>query len=386
MSFQTMRLLIEIMLGLHFLFRCRAAFGGGWWQAPVLFWMALMLIPMLAQHRDLVPSLVTEVLLYIWPFWLGFLVFFALAGLALDLARLAGGLTGVMLGRNWWLALEAKRAVPLAMGLALALFIYAYYEAHHPRLVTLEIPTDKLPSGVDKLRIVQLSDIHLNRFVTRQELERIIELAAEARPDLLVVTGDLVDTDMHERADDAALLAAIKPRYGALAVFGNHEYYSGEENARRFYQRADLTLLHGEAVVAGGLIVAGVNDEAFGDQGNRQPAEKLLRAAQHDPRFVLLLKHRPNLAPNTRGLFDLQLSGHTHGGQIWPGHIFIKLMNGRLIGLFDEKPGHRSQTYISRGAGFWGLPLRFLAPPEVTVIELKRFSAARPAAPAQPGG
>ena len=370
MSFHTMRLLIELSLSLHFFIRLRVAFGGGWWQLPVLLWMALMLAPLLLQGAGLVPQSVMAGLLYVWPLWLGFLLFFTLSALALDAARLVTGAAGALGGRAWWGLLAGKRAVPLALGLALVLSAYSYYMAYNPRLVRVEFYSDKLPEGLDGLRVVQLTDIHLSRFVTHKDLRRITALAASAEPDILVVTGDLVDTDMTGRADEADLFPAINPRFGSFAVLGNHELYAGEKNSLDFYRKAGLRLLRGEAVECGGIVIAGVDDENFGERGNRRPAGQLLRSVKDSGKFVLFLKHRPALAPGTAERFDLQLSGHTHGGQIWPGHFLIKRVNGVLYGL--NYTSSKSAVFTSRGAGFWGLPMRFLAPPEVVLIEIRR--------------
>lgn len=370
MSWQMMRLLVEVGLSLYFFTRCRVAFGGGWWQLPVLLWLSLTLTPMFFMRRGLLSQEAIELLMWVWPVWLCYMVLFVLSTLGLDLSRLGLGLAGRMSGHDWWGLLAAKKAVPVALVLSLLLSGYAWYEAHQPRLTRLEIESPRLPEDRDSLRIVHLTDIHLSRYVRRGELGRIIELAASARPDLLVVTGDLVDTDMSNRAGEAGLLAAIAPPDGAFAVMGNHELYAGEVNSVDFHQRAGLRLLRGEAVEAGGIVVAGIDDEIFDGRSDREAAGPLLARYKNDPRLVLFLKHRPRPAPGTEGLFDLQLSGHTHGGQFFPGHLFALLANDFLYGLYQSP--ERGAVFVSRGAGFWGMPMRFLAPPEVVLIEIKR--------------
>ena len=371
MSWQLMRLLVELSLNLHFFMRLRAAFGGGWWQLPVLFWLALMMLPIFFMRRGLIPPEAMEVLMWVGPIWTGFLIIFTVTALGFDLLRLVTGLAGSISGRSWWSLLAAKRAVPITLILAALLTAHSFYQAYHPRLVKIELSTKRLPENLDSLRLVQLTDVHLSRFIGQKELSRMVKLAAEQKPDILVVTGDLVDGDMSRRTAEADLLANIKPRYGSYAVLGNHEMYAGLANALSFYQRAGLRLLRGEAVeTAGGMIVAGVDDEVFGGRYDIRPAGKLLDVYKNDPRFILFLKHRPVPAPGTDGLFDLQLSGHTHGGQIFPGHIIIKKVNTYLYGLYSLNS--RSRLYVSRGTGFWGLPIRFMAPPEVVVIDLKR--------------
>lgn len=371
MSWQLMRLLVELSLSIHLFVRLRLAFSGGCWQLPVFLWMGLMMLPVFFMRRGFISAEAMEVLMWAWPVWLGFLVIFMVCAVGLDLARLAGGLAGALAGQSWWGVLASKRAVPAALILAALLTAHSYYQAYHPRLVEVEIFTRRLPQGVDKLRIAQLTDVHLSRFIGHNNLKYMFEAIAKARPDLLVVTGDLVDTDMNGRAGEAELLAALKPRFGSYAVLGNHEMYAGQANALDFHRRAGLRVLRGEAVEAGGLVIAGVDDEIFQGRGDMETAASLLARYQGDPRFVLFLKHRPAPAPGANGLFDLQLSGHTHGGQIFPGHFIIKKFNTYLYGLYSLSD--RSILYVSRGAGFWGLPIRFLAPPEITIIDLKSF-------------
>ena len=371
MSFRLMRLIFEAGLGLHFFLRLRLAFGGGWWQLPVLLILGVYLSPRVPYLRAWLPSQALDYILLFTPYITGFLICFTMLAIFFDLLRLLTMLFSAIAKADfsWGKIFAAKRLVPVTLILSAALFGYGYYEAYHPRLVHISLASKKLPPGVERLRIVQLSDVHLSHFLGYRELEKIVELAQSAQPDILTVTGDLVDSDMSGRSAEADLLSTIKAPYGAFGVLGNHELYVGANNSIAFYKRAGLTLLRGEAKVSGGLVIAGVDDEAFRESGNRKSALQLLRDYKDDPRFVLFLKHRPQLAPGTAGLFDLQLSGHTHGGQIWPAHYLVGRANGVVNGLHKAEAS-RGWVYTSRGAGFWGLPMRLLAPPEVAVIDL----------------
>ena len=368
-TFLLLRLLVTLVLALHFLLRLRLAYGPGRWLLPVI--LALLALVTLQNWPDRVQAWLgqaAEGLLYAAPLALGYLLFFLLAALALDLLRLALASSSALgAPAAWRELLTAGRSVSLALILASGLIVYSYLEAHQFRLARVELETAKLPAEVAELRIVQVSDVHLSRFIGHEELGKMLALVLEAAPDLVVFTGDLLDSPPGAAYDrEAALLAGLRPRLGVFAVLGNHETYFGLPAALDFYRRAGLTLLRGQAGTPPGLVVAGVDDTADG-----QEAGRLLETFRDDRRFILFLKHRPTPAPEAPGLFDLQLSGHTHGGQIWPNHFPTARANGRLLhGLYPATGG--GWIYVSRGAGFWGLPLRFLAPPEVTLFILHR--------------
>ena len=370
MSFQTLRLLVTLGLALHFLVRLRLAYGGGHWFPPVVLALAVLILPQSWPGQvQSWPEPAAEWFMTVGPLALGYLLLFLLAALALDLVRLAlaGAVhLGAPAARLGFLTAE-KRAT-LALALAMAATINSYHMAYTPRLVKVELTTAKLPAGVDELRIVQVSDVHLSHFIKFGELKKIMDQVQSAAPDLVVFTGDLLDSPTGAAYEpEAALLAGLKPRLGVFAVLGNHERYFGLPAALDFYRRAGIRLLRGQAEPLEWLVVAGVDDEALGGE---KDAGRLLGSFRDDRRFILFLKHRPAPAPGAAGLFDLQLSGHTHGGQIWPNHFLVAQSNGLLHGLHPS-PG-RGWTYVSRGVGFWGLPLRFLAPAEVTLFVLRR--------------
>jgi hypothetical protein len=192
----------------------------------------------------------------------------------------------------------------------------------------------------------------------------------QAEPDLLVSTGDLLDGQIDNMMSSADLLRDIRPKYGKIAVTGNHEFFAGIEKALEFHQQAGFLVLRGEALTLAGLInIAGMDDstgERFGLYKNIN--EKAMLAKLPKETFTLLLKHRPVLDTESLGLFDLQLSGHTHRGQIYPFVLLTRLVFPYHSGYYDLPKD--SRLYVNRGAGTWGPPIRFLSPPEVTVIDL----------------
>lgn len=304
--------------------------------------------------------------------WMGFLFLFFSASIALDIYHLLLHAAGFLSHRDLAPLILSKRAalaLPFAWGIFTA--CYGYFEARDIKTERLVIETPKIPRSVGKLTIVQISDVHLGLIVRKERLERIIAEVNSASPDILVSTGDLVDGQINRMTGLAELLADIKPRLGKYAVTGNHEAYAGLRQAVTFTEKAGFRLLRGESVVVGDLVnIAGVDDPVIGRIGNGPAvSEKGLLETLARGRFTLLLKHRPAVDLENIGLFDLQLSGHVHKGQIFPFNLLTRL-------FYPVKMGHSlypqgSALYVSRGTGTWGPPVRFLAPPEVTVIELR---------------
>jgi hypothetical protein len=187
-------------------------------------------------------------------------------------------------------------------------------------------------------------------------------------PDLLVSTGDLVDGQMDGLRGLDVELAKVTAPHGKFAVLGNHEVFAGVTPSSAFTARSGFRLLRGEAVsMSDWLTVAGVDDPALGQGGKEGAPEEALLLPLPKERFTLLLKHRPTLKRESEGLFDLQRSGHVHKGQIFPFNLITRLAYPLPVGL--SRPAG-SWLYVSRGTGTWGPPLRVLAPPEVTVIDL----------------
>ncbi|MEW5744684.1 MAG: metallophosphoesterase [Nitrospirota bacterium] len=301
--------------------------------------------------------------------WMGVLFLFCSVSAAIDLYRLVIHAEELIMRKNLSLLIPSARValvVPLSLSLLIAL--YGYFEAKDIRAERLVITTPKLPPGVEKLTIVQISDVHLGLVVREERLKKILALVKEADPDIFVSTGDLVDGQLARLNGLAEMIGAVTPRYGKFAILGNHEYYAGLDQAIAFTERAGFTLLRGEAA-AGVITVAGVDDSAGkAFSGYRPVSESGLLAGLPRDRFTLFLKHRPVLDKESRGLFDLQLSGHVHKGQIFPFSILTYLYYPVHSG-YSPLPGG-SRLYVSRGSGTWGPPIRFLAPPEVTIIEL----------------
>ena len=253
------------------------------------------------------------------------------------------------------------------IGTVLFLCLYGYQEARAIKVARIRFETAKLPAGTDRLKIVQISDVHIGLLTQRTVLKRIADAVAAENPDLLVSTGDFVDGMNGHLADMSDLFRRIETRLGKFAVTGNHELYTGLARASDFTRKFGFTLLRGEARTVGSVLnIVGVDDPAVSDSRD----EAALLSFAQNGFFTLLLKHRPWVLKENLGRFDLQLSGHTHGGQIYPFNYLVSLQYPLPMGLVELQT--ESFLYTNRGSGTWGPQIRLLSPPEVTAIELVR--------------
>jgi len=302
--------------------------------------------------------------------WMGLLFLFATISAAVDAGRYAVLAAGKIQKRKFTLTQMSPRQLFAAQAmLAVAVYGYGMFEAADIRLEHIEITSPKIAASTGRIRIAQISDVHLGLIVREERLKSILARIQETKPDILVSTGDLVDGQLNHLSTEAELLAAVKPPLGKFAITGNHEFYAGLPDALNFTKASGFSILRQQGVIVGGINVVGVDDPTVKTFGNgHAESEHNILAAQPRENFTLLLKHRPAIDPNSLGLFDLQLSGHTHKGQIFPFNLltwfFYPQRAGKLTALDS------GFLYLSRGTGTWGPPIRFLAPPEVTIIDL----------------
>ena len=237
-----------------------------------------------------------------------------------------------------------------------------------PRLDRVQIPLAKLPRSLDGTRFAVVSDIHLGPLTGSHHLSRIVDMINSTNADVVCVVGDLVDGMVDELGRFAEPLADIKSQQGAYFVTGNHEYYSGFRPWIDEVSRLGLRPLRNERLELGALDLAGVNDlggEQFGDGPDLAKA----LGDRDSNRPVILLAHQPVVAKQAAQYgVDLQLSGHTHGGQLVPFNLIVRLEQPVVSGYgkVDGVP-----VYVTNGAGFWGPPVRVGAPPQVTLVELR---------------
>lgn len=241
----------------------------------------------------------------------------------------------------------------------------------------LEVKLDRLPPQLSGMRVVQISDVHIGAILDGRFIAAIKEKVESLKPDLFVITGDLVDASPAMIARDVAPLGDIQARFGTYFCTGNHEYYAGADPWIAALDKMGIQTLLNERVVVGDrgpggatLDLAGIPDK----QGGRFLEHHVLDwkrtlAGRDDERELLLLAHRPNpIHEATRHGVGLQLSGHTHGGQLWPITEATRLVHPYSAGL--HKHEDKTWIHVSRGTGFWGPPMRLLAPSEITSIVL----------------
>jgi predicted MPP superfamily phosphohydrolase len=347
---------------------------GGWVAVGVVALLALAPFPVLARNIGGAgyPSALTRIWLF-RPFWYGQLLLPLLA---------AAGLLGLLVGLPFGEAGRSGRwALAAAALLILSLVAWGYLGTKRLVVRRLEIPFAGLPAGLDGLRIVQLSDLHVGPHTSRRHLARVAEAVRRAEPDLLAFTGDQVDDYARDVEPFVAALGALSAPLGVLAIAGNHDIIAGWDAVRRGLERAGITVLVNESVALerGGsrFRVAGTGDPAgrgWGRGGGASAAPDLDRTLAGIPpgEFVLALAHNPALWPGLaeRGV-DLTLSGHTHYGQLAIPHLgwsVASLFLEYAMGLYRRG---RAVLYINPGTNFWGVPLRIGTPPEVTVVTVR---------------
>ena len=270
-----------------------------------------------------------------------------------------------------------KRYLVLLLLIAAGLYAYGVYEAHSPRITALHFPTEKLPTGTDRLRIVFAADLHIGPQTGTAMLGHTVDMILARQPDLILLGGDLLDDSFQGTPGDIRELRRLQAPLGVYAVLGNHDTFGGYRNAVRTVEKAGLTLLSDEVADVGPFRLVGLDDPLVTLQKDVTPADvpALLRQAPPD-RFTILLDHRPEIREDTIGLFDLQLSGHSHGGQIIMLKALLESKYGTPTGFSEhESPVGKSVLFVTTGTGFSKLPIRLFVPPEIVVIDITRREA-----------
>ena len=305
---------------------------------------------------------------YVGYTWMGFAFLFFASSMAIDGYRFILYLSSLILKKDIGApSFSLRFFIPFFF--ALAAGVYGHFEAWDIRTERIMVKSPKIPKGSEALKIAQISDVHLGMIVREERLRRILQKVKMENPDIFISTGDLVDAQINHLDGLTQLFQEIHPRLGKFAITGNHEYYAGLRQALDFTRRAGFRLLRGKGITIGGVLnMAGVDDPTGLHYGEENVSERGLLASLPRDKFTILLKHRPVIAKEILGLFDLQISGHTHRGQIFPFVVLSRLFFPYNSGFFQLS--NQAILYVSRGSGTWGPPIRFLAPPEVTIFEV----------------
>jgi len=356
------------------------------WIAAAIAILLFLSIPLQSSARMWAPGLSTALGWVSGP-WLAFIgvsaTYFAILDVihgAIWLSRRAlrrPAPTTTALSRREFLARVGGGAAIAVSGASVGLGMMEARGEHE--IVTIEIPLAKLPKALDGFSIVQLSDLHTGMTIDAAFVQRVVDRANALKPDLIALTGDLVDGTVENLRPDIAPLAELRAPHGVFAVTGNHEYYAGADAWIAEITRLGARYLRNERVTIGSgdasFDLAGVDDYSAKDWPGHGEDLGAATANRDASRALVLLAHQPRQVKNAANHgVDLQLSGHTHGGQIWPWHYLVKLQQG---GLLAGKYEHRgTQLYVTRGCGYWGPPVRLLAPLEITRVILRSAAAA----------
>ena len=318
---------------------------------------------------------------YLGATWSGVLLIVVFVLLAVDALRSANALRRRLARRPAPVDGDRRRLLARALACATGtgaagLSGVAFASASRPpAVVHVRIALAKLPRAFEAFRIVQLTDVHVGPILRREFLADLVARTNALEPDVVAITGDLVDGTVDELRDVVAPLADLRARQGVFFVTGNHEYYSGAEAWLAHLPTLGVRVLRNERVElrrgAEVIDLAGIDDATAKDFGPPHGADLDRALAGRDARrAVILLAHQPRQVFDAERLgVDLQLSGHTHGGQIAPFGLFVRLVQPVVAGLGRFGP---TTLYVSRGAGTWGPPMRLANPAEITVVELTR--------------
>jgi predicted MPP superfamily phosphohydrolase len=311
--------------------------------------------------------------------WLGSMFIIFAITLSIDLGRVVVWLVGKAIGgappdpaRRLFLARLAGGAIA-ALGTA-AIGSALRSARGRVRVKTLEVRLPRLPARFDGLKLVQIADVHVGPTIGRGFIDGIVETINRLEPDIVAITGDLVDGSVPELRDAVSPLGTLKARHGVYFVTGNHEYYSGAVGWCAHLEKLGIKVLRNQRVSIGdggdSFDLAGIDDYSSEGMAPGHGPDLAQALSGRDPsRALVLLAHQPRAIHEAaeQGV-GLQLSGHTHGGQIWPWRYLVYLQQPFVAGLGKLKD---TLVYVSCGTGYWGPPMRLFAPPEITKIVLR---------------
>ncbi len=367
--------IIFVSLHAYIYYRTRTALELGKISSVIIgiFFSAMIFSPFIiriAEKNNL--NIISTFFAYTGYTWMGILSTLVLSLLFFDIIHLILNFLSKYIILNKSLLLHFNKYTFLLSTFITFLFtIIGIFEAQGIKVNKISIESPHLKKELSPLKVAQISDVHISQTLGFKYFSEITQKINELKPDILVITGDLADVDIRKNHRIINLLKNINTKYGKYAITGNHEFYTGVEIATEFYKNTDVKFLRGEFFKpVDGLILIGVDD----DNGKNfddyvATSEDKIMEGLNENTYIILLKHKPYVDENIIQKIDLQLSGHVHGGQIFPFSLIVKSIYRYFAGLY--KISDRMYLYVSRGTGYWGPPIRFLSSPEITLIEIK---------------
>lgn len=317
-------------------------------------------------------SVVSDLFVWIGSFWLAALAYFVLACLAVDLVRLLGILLPLHLPEYGDPVRMRQLGLFAVVFIVLLVIAGGFWNARTPRIHRFSVAVAKQTQGIHSLRMVVVSDVHLGTIIGRDRLARIVEQINDLRPDLVLFAGDVVDEDLAPviRQNIGETLLSIRSRKGIYGITGNHEYIGGAEQACAYLEAHGIRMLRDTCVeIDGGIVIAGREDRSSRQFGGKRRKSLDVLLAGVDPHApLILMDHQPfDLQEASAHGVDLQLSGHTHHGQLWPFNYITSAIYEVSWGYLLKGSTH---FYVSSGVGTWGPPVRTGNRPEIVEITM----------------
>lgn len=344
----------------------------GWRKVyDILYWLWVISFPLGKFLEQVYPSVLTDIIVRIGSIWLAFMLYFFIAGLIIALLRLLNRCKTFM--PSLFFKERFKRIVLGGIIIVVTILItIGFYNARHPIVRNVEINIPKQAGDRDSLRAVIISDIHLSSIVNASLLQRIVKKINTLNPEIVFIPGDLVDGDLEPvlRRNSAVVYKEIEAPLGVYATTGNHEFIGGVDKAVKYLEKQDITFLRDTTLfIDSSFYLLGREDREmnrFEDKERKQLKELIKLSNKKYP--LILLDHQPYyLGKAAEAGVDLQLSRHTHNGQLWP-------INYITSAMFDISYGYgqidQLQIYVSSGAGTWGPPVRIGSRPEIINMKI----------------
>lgn len=366
---------VSLLVGVHYYLWSRWFQSPNWSESVTLFG-GVGLITLLgnfvfvffSRDRSWLPKSLNTFLTQTAYVWLGAVFLAGMSTAFVDVACFFVGFVS---------APSSRVVASIAIALSIVIVVTSLRNGIGPvKVLEVAVQLNKWPKGRDGFTIVQLSDVHIGPILKRKWLSRVVERVNEQKPDLIVITGDLIDGPIESFGDEVGPLSDLQAEHGVYYVTGNHEFYANVDPWLERFESLGLHVLGGRKVsiesAAGSFDLLGIHDRSSRRYGEKYQVnvDEILKGRDRS-RALIALAHQPAQvgALEEHGV-DLQLSGHTHGGQIWPISGLVNLEQPYLAGLYRHDDN--LQVYVSRGTGFWGPPMRWFAPAEITKLVISK--------------